>query len=439
MSNNYIKKLSLLKEQYEDVGQGIEKLNDLIMQLRQQYQVLEDLEKTAKKNELKKQIQGLKVPLDKLADVISETTQKYHFQAYGKTEMNHLAPSSHPQNQEDYDLNMLEKDEAYLGKILEEADRDAEENQDISIKHKYMERRLDNARNRLQARESYVKELFREIEETNTELDQQKEYVENAFSQLDQAYDNVQAGFHYAKRFQEAMLPRKDKFDQLFKQYFIFEKPRDIVSGDFYWLSEVEEGQYIIALLDCTGHGVPGAFMTLLGYDLLDNIVNHQKVSEPSDILKRLHVGVRRALNQHETKNRDGMDVALCRLDLKNRTLAYAGAHNPLLLIQNGQFHWVKANNFAVGGYEKEGKRDFTQHQFSLGDDANFYLYSDGYQDQMGGPNGRRFMASRLRRILFEMHTKPFHKQHKILKKVIEYWMKTQKQMDDMLIMGFQV
>jgi serine phosphatase RsbU (regulator of sigma subunit) len=265
--------------------------------------------------------------------------------------------------------------------------------------------------------------------------------VQISLEKMDEAYLSIGATLNYAKRFQDAILPSKEKFKRNFTDHFVLFKPKEVVSGDFYWLAELEDDKIILAVLDCTGHGIPGAFMTLLGFDLLHEIVQIQKITEPDKILRTMHLAIRKILRQQETHNTDGMDAAICLIDKKNQRIEYAGAHNPLLYVHHRKPELIKADKFAVGGYEKEGERVFTKKiiPFNKSDNNIIYLFTDGYQDQIGGTSDRRFMASRLRRILFEMSHKPLNKQKKILEKVIDFWMKGKKQMDDMLLIGIKI
>ncbi len=347
---------------------------------------------------------------------------------------------AHQESEKDYHRSLIEADEEYLGAVIDELDLEEHtEEEDILMQKQFFDKEIRTAESRLEARESYIKELMEEIEENKNEFARQEEYLEEAFTNIDYAYSSIKSSVNYAKRFQEAMLPRVEQMREVFQDCFALLKPKDIVSGDFYWFREIDDNKFVVAALDCTGHGIPGAFMSLLGHDLLDDIVLHKQITEPDLILKELHMRIRSFLNQRETNNRDGMDVALCVVDTQLRILEYAGAHNPLVMINNGKFQVIKGNPFAVGGYEKEGERNFTKYTFPIEDSTIFYIYSDGYQDQIGGPHGRRFMASRLQKILYQIHYKPLDKQEKILNRIIDYWMKAKPQMDDMMILGIKI
>ncbi|MEO1654959.1 MAG: SpoIIE family protein phosphatase, partial [Bacteroidota bacterium] len=237
---------------------------------------------------------------------------------------------------------------------------------------------------------------------------------------------------------QEAMLPRVENIKAVFLDLFIYFKPRDIVSGDFYWF--YQDGlKCVIAAVDCTGHGVPGAFMSMIGNNMLHEIVAQRGILEANQILDHLNLGIRKVLRQYETHNQDGMDIALCVIDQQKRIIEFAGAHNPLLFIQDGSPSLIKGDRFPVGGDQYSDDRAFKKHIIPIKKNTIFYIFSDGYQDQFGGPLGRKFMARRLRHVLFEIHHLPMDKQEKILDRILRNWTKSSRQIDDVLIIGIKV
>jgi len=283
---------------------------------------------------------------------------------------------------------------------------------------------------------------------------------------IEKKNEDITSSINYAKRIQDASLPRMDKIKKMLPKSFLFFKPREIVSGDFYWcmhtepkpiydeLAAFEENRQavigfepakiLIAAVDCTGHGVPGAFMSLIGNNLLNEIVISKGITSPEIILKELHKGVRNALQQAESDNKDGMDMALCVIDEKNKIVEYAGAKNPLIYIQNGELHEVKADKLPIGGSQKEKERTFTKHTININTPTTFYVFSDGFQDQFGGPEGRKFMIKYMKTLLLEIHTRPMEEQRSLLAHAIEDWMlyhphEPQRQIDDILVIGFQI
>ncbi len=268
-----------------------------------------------------------------------------------------------------------------------------------------------------------------EIEAVNETLNWQK-------AEIEKKNEDVRASIAYAKRIQDAMLPRSEDISKAFPEHFIFYRPRDIVSGDFYWFLHKNSKSFMGAV-DCTGHGVPGAFMSMIGNDLLNNIVNISRVFEPSSILDMLHKGIHHALKQGEGANRDGMDLALCVFDHDSKNLKFSGARNPLIYIQNGELFKISADKYSIGG--REAEQEFTQVEVNMEIPTVFYIFSDGYEDQFGGAEGRKFMIKRLRNYFLEIHEKSMPEQRYLLEETFDDWSKHTEQVDDVLVMGFRV
>ncbi|MBN1413616.1 MAG: SpoIIE family protein phosphatase [Bacteroidales bacterium] len=235
----------------------------------------------------------------------------------------------------------------------------------------------------------------------------------------------------YAKRIQLSILPPDIPFDNV----FILFKPKDIVSGDFYWLTSAGSKEFLAAV-DCTGHGVPGAFMSFIGYTSLNKIVIEQGIYRPSTILNRLNEEVAHTLHQKgEDIVNDGMDIALVAYDPATNQLEYSGAFNPLILIRRGEILETKADRFAIGratGKEKQ----FTNHTIMLEKNDAIYMFSDGYADQFGGPEGKKFKTAKLKELFISMQEKTMDEQRKILDTTIENWRSGHEQIDDILVMG---
>ncbi|MBI5219020.1 MAG: tetratricopeptide repeat protein [Bacteroidia bacterium] len=251
---------------------------------------------------------------------------------------------------------------------------------------------------------------------------------------------DINDSINYALTIQLAMLPFEELISQSLKEFFIIYKPKAVVSGDFYWFSEVD-GKQIIAAADCTGHGVPGAFVSMLGNDLLNHIVNVRKILRSDLILNELHNGIRYALKQEETQNKDGMDIALVVIDKKNGKLQYSGAKNPLVYILNNELFVVKADKLYIGGSQQgaEQERIFKLNEIELSSPMFFYLFTDGIQDQFGGPKGKKFMLKQLQQLFFEHHHKPVNEQKEILDKSFENWKGEHEQIDDVTILGIRI
>jgi ligand-binding sensor domain-containing protein/serine phosphatase RsbU (regulator of sigma subunit) len=274
---------------------------------------------------------------------------------------------------------------------------------------------------------------------TNAEQFEELQRKQNIITEFNK---HITDSINYAKRIQTAMLPDADHIGQALSDYFIHFKPRDVVSGDFYWYCDKGE-QIYIAAVDCTGHGVPGAFMSLIGNSLLNEAVNVHGTPGPGTLLSELHKGVQRSLRQTETNNRDGMDITLCMIDKKRRVVEFAGAMNSLYIMKNGEFVELKADKKPIGGTETD-ERIFTNHTISL-DDAPpgktmLYLTSDGYKDQFGGEKGKKFSSKRFVEVLQNIYTLPAQEQRQKLEDTMNEWMgKEQKQIDDMLVIGVRV
>ncbi|OJJ23785.1 hypothetical protein BKI52_05390 [marine bacterium AO1-C] len=259
--------------------------------------------------------------------------------------------------------------------------------------------------------------------------------------QIDRKNQDITASIEYARRIQKAMLTQEENMKTKLPEHFILYRPRDIVSGDFYWLEE-DEGKLFIIAADCTGHGVPGAFMTMLGTQALSNIVVQNKVHSPELILFHLDIILSRTLKSKDTLVRDGMDIAICVIDPKTQTMDYAGAKNPLIISQNGKCQEIKGDPISINGYRQEdGLFDiqFHCHNVDISIPTTFYIYSDGYQDQFGGTKGKKFMKTRFRNLLAKIAEQPLFTQQQILENTLDDWMQERDQIDDILVMGVKV
>ena len=244
----------------------------------------------------------------------------------------------------------------------------------------------------------------------------------------------------YAKRIQEAILPLISKIKKEIPESFIFHLPRDIVSGDFYWFTK-QKGKVFIASVDCTGHGVPGAFMSMIGTILLDDIVEKKGVTDPAEILSKLHLDIVKALKQNtrEKASKDGMDIALCVLDYNAGTLNFAGAFRPLLQIsKDGVAKRIKSDSAPIGGFSAAMPK-FTNHEMKLTKGDVFYIYSDGYADQFGGDRNKKYMTKKFRLFLSSISQMPMEEQKQRLQVDFDSWRDGRDQVDDVLVSGFSI
>jgi serine phosphatase RsbU (regulator of sigma subunit) len=215
-------------------------------------------------------------------------------------------------------------------------------------------------------------------------------------------------------------------------------KPLNIVSGDFYWISRNGD-RTIFTAADCTGHGVPGAFMSMLGVAFLNEIVNKDNVTSPGKILNHLREKVIQALQQQGISGeaRDGMDIAIVSIDSKEKKLEYAGAYNPLIMIRNGELFETAGDKMPIGIYDN--MKDFSNHVTGLEKGDVFYMYSDGYEDQFGGPDGKKLKSKRLKQLLIEIHKYPMEKQKELLETTFEEWKGNLPQVDDVVVVGLLI
>jgi serine phosphatase RsbU (regulator of sigma subunit) len=287
--------------------------------------------------------------------------------------------------------------------------------------------------------------------------------IENQLVVIQSQHSNITNSINYAQRIQNAMLPGELSLKHLISDSFVLFKPKDVVSGDFYWFYNVKTGtnlnefdpetntgverlpdsnearKIIVAAVDSTGHGVPGALMSMIGYNLL-NMIASKNIFEADKILGELHKNVRFALQQYKNDNKDGMDMSLCVIDKDAKTMEFSGAKNPIVYIQDGELFHIKGDSHPIGGSQGDAKRTYTKHVISIEKPTFFYLFSDGYPDQFGGTESKKFMIKNFKELLLKIHTLPFEEQKIILDTTIEKWKGNhEKQIDDILVMGMMV
>jgi serine phosphatase RsbU (regulator of sigma subunit) len=283
-------------------------------------------------------------------------------------------------------------------------------------------------------------EKNRIIEQQHKTVTDQRDKLSVQNEEISRQKQEIMDSIHYARRIQTAVLPPEELITNTLPQHFILNKPRDVVSGDFYWLTQKGEKTIIVAA-DCTGHGVPGAFMSMLGVAFLNEIVNKEDIDlTAGEILDDLRDHVMHSLHQTggEGESKDGMDMALCIIDTDNCQLEYAGAYNPLLLIREKEISTIKADKMPVAIHHRADQQ-FTNHQIDIKKGDCIYMFSDGYADQFGGKDNRKFMSKRFKRLLVEISDKQMHEQHKILDETIEDWRGDNEQVDDILVMGVRI
>lgn len=292
-------------------------------------------------------------------------------------------------------------------------------------------------------------EITAQAEDLKTQKEELEVLNENISDKnriIEKKNKDILASINYARRIQAAMLPQIDTIKRSLPESFIFYQPRDIVSGDFYWFAEVERTSLnssatksIIIAADCTGHGVPGAFVSMVGNELLNEIVKMRGIQKPSLILEWLNEGIKRVFRYKETQSRDGMDIAICAIDKEQKTIEFAGAHNPLVYVKNGEQHVIKGDRISIGERWPKKMRGYTHHEVSLDTPVTFYLFSDGFQDQFGGEQGKKFMRAKFYKLLYDVSSLSSKKQSDILNQTFTQWKGDFDQIDDILVLGVKI
>ena len=305
---------------------------------------------------------------------------------------------------------------------------------------------LQTEKAKLETEKKKVEEKVKKLWNQSMAIHKEKERINELKVEIEKKHTEIVDSVNYAKRIQEAILPDRKEIYKYLTNSFILFKPRDIVSGDFYWFS-YKDGKGIIAAIDCTGHGVPGAFMSMIGNTLLNQIVNERGITDPAEILNNLNAEVNRSLkqNQQDSESRDGMDGAICCFEISEsageKTLLqvdYAGANRPLYLIRENTLEETKANKFPVGGLDFDMPKKYTTHTILLEKNDTIYIFTDGYADQFG-TTGKKLMTKKFKEILLSIQDKPLEAQRSHLENHVKNWMGTEEQTDDILIIGIKV
>ena len=276
-----------------------------------------------------------------------------------------------------------------------------------------------------------TRKLLREKEQAYALIELQK-------VELEMRDKDITDSLIYAQRIQEALLPSESYFRNHFADSFILFKPKNIVSGDFYWIGEKGDKIFIVAA-DCTGHGVPGALMSMIGLEIVEKTINEDNIEIPSKILAVMNKGLEKTFSREKnigTIIRDGMDIGLCVIDRIRKRVQYAGAFFPLYLIRNGSLVEILADKIIIG-MNPDGL-PYTDHEIDLMEDDIFYIFSDGYVDQFGGTENKKFMYRRFRYLLLTIHNFPVNDQKTILDDNMKTWMGTNEQVDDIMVIGFR-
>jgi ligand-binding sensor domain-containing protein/serine phosphatase RsbU (regulator of sigma subunit) len=288
-------------------------------------------------------------------------------------------------------------------------------------------------------RERQQKELQEYLEKS---LDERTREVVEQKEEIEVKNRDITDSINYAQRIQNSILPPIKKLQQNFSGSFIFYQPRDIVSGDFYWFDKISDDKIIIVCADSTGHGVPGAFMSMIGTTLIKDICLTQKVGSPKDILRELDAQLASTLNQNidEVKSNDGMDAMVCEININTNYLQYASAMRPMIIYKGGEQLYIKGSRSSIGGhYDSKDEKDFEDEGLQLSKGDLIYMFSDGYPDQFGGSMGKKFKMIRLKNLLKDIHKKPMEEQYEYVKNTFNLWREEYDQVDDVLFMGIKI
>lgn len=265
-----------------------------------------------------------------------------------------------------------------------------------------------------------------------------------AHDQIEKKNQSIIDSINYSKRIQDSILPSKQLKNKLFHEIFVLYMPKDIVSGDFYWYAE-KNGKKIVACCDCTGHGVPGALMSMIGNNILNQVVNENEIISPDEILNHLNLEIRKALKQDtQNKSMDGMDLALIAFNGETE-IEYAGAHRPLWIVRKVssasacELIEIKANKVSIGGYQDENGKTFVKHTVQLLKGDCIYMFTDGYADQFGGKEGKKFMTKRLKELLISNYSNSIAEQEQSLTESIIAWKGLEEQVDDICVIGIRI
>jgi len=308
--------------------------------------------------------------------------------------------------------------------------------------------------------EDELTETLEKVQQQNEEILAQRDTVIRQKEEIEEIHGHITDSINYATRIQSSILPNEDILKEFLSDYFVLFNPKDKVSGDFYWWSHIEN-HTVITAADCTGHGVPGAFMSMLGVSFLREIVNREYITHPGVILRKLRKEIINTLRQkgNETGSQDGMDMALISINHENNTLQFSGANNPLYIIRKGKlnsnndkiiefeiidskkngynFYEIKPDRMPIAIYLKMDK--FSTHEIELQKGDCIYMFSDGYADQFGGPNERKFKYKQFKQLLMQNVDKSMDEQKHILNSKFEEWKGDIEQIDDVVVLGIKI
>lgn len=306
---------------------------------------------------------------------------------------------------------------------------------EISVLSNYFNKMVANIRernNQIEEQSEFLYQSNRKLNEAYKLLDHQKNLIEN------KQYD-LTASINYAQRIQESLLPNPKEFNDLFPESFVYFLPRDIVSGDFYWYAK-KKNKIVVVASDCTGHGVPGAFMSMIGMTILHHLVNYENITDPSLILSRLDTEICDLLiyRNHNEQRFEGMDTSVCTIDTDTHKLTFASAQRPIILLRNGEAYTYKGSIYPIGEYYDDIQKIFTNTLIQLEENDSVYMFSDGYTSQFNESGEKKFNYRRFRKLLADINQRSLKEQPLVLQRTFEAWKGDSFQIDDILIVGFK-
>lgn len=321
---------------------------------------------------------------------------------------------------------------------------------ELSELNQNLELKVTARTNEINEKNNELNMTIEELHSTVELVNQQKEEIEKqqailleAKEEIELKNNSIMGSITYAKRLQTSMLPTHEQIAEYLNDFFIFYRPRDVVSGDFYWYSRLTDDRAMVVVADCTGHGVPGSLMSMIGIELLNKIVNEKQLHDPAMVLSRLNKGIQKTFRQDLSDSKEGMDIAICFLDRHTKKMLYSGAMNPMYYVPTQDtveihnLQEIKADKRPVGGTKEE--HTFMNHEISFETPLMIYLCTDGFQDQFGGEKNKKYLTKNLRELLFSMSYFPLTEQAEILERAFEEWKGKNRQTDDVAIWGFKI
>ena len=336
-------------------------------------------------------------------------------------------------------LSLSDEDKKELSAILKTVQKAAKKS-DFKIKsalerEKVNKRLMISALKEMEDDKNQIQKTNNELLGLNKNLTAVNALITEKNAIIEKSNKKMLASINYAKRIQEALLTSKTLINKYLPRHFLLYKPKETVSGDFYYISKVGN-KLILAVADCTGHGVSGAFLSILGITYLHEITHNPKILDSASVLTNLRRQIKKIFGTFGSENKNGLDIVLCTIDYRTNILEYAGAYSPLWIVRNKKLLEYKATKSPIGFFVKE--KNFSNTQIKLYEDDLIYLFSDGFRDQLGGQLDRPFTKNSFQNLLLKIHTQPLDEQKKVLEKELKNWQNGNLQTDDITILALK-